>query len=436
MTNPKPFRPIFLIVAALCGFAASHPVVSDTLSIVYSGNLDGELEPCGCTEAGNMGGIQRRATLLDQLRKQNSDLIVFSAGGLMSSGAPGDQRRGKYVLKGFAALDYDAIALQWPDLAYGEAFATAAQLPWVASNWIGPTIARHKKVKRGKHTLAFFSWLAPEASPLRKMSGGEPLIEHDAQILQQSLADADSSGSITVLATTLPLARVNQLMPLDAIDILLIEANYEVYGEPFQFGKTLVLQPGSRGMRIGNLELHLTEDGDIAQWHHEVIPLPNTIADAPRLAEWYEAYNAEVKEAYLKKAALRKLRISGASPYAGAKGCRECHQSAYEIWQASRHPTAFKDLQSVGKAFDPACLPCHTVGFDQAGGFVDGYITSHLTSVQCESCHGPGRGHVASQGQERTANADWSREKICRQCHNRSHSPSFNVAAYWTKIAH
>lgn len=436
MTNLGAYRQTVFTFLLLFGFVTPEPAVGDTLSIVYSGNFNGELEPCGCTEGANFGGIKRRATLVDQLREQDPDLIVLSAGGLVSHGAAGDRRRGKYILKGFSALNYDAIAVQWPDLAYGTEFTTAEKLPWVASNWLDQTFTRQLEIKRADRTLTFFSWLDPESSPLRKMKGGNPRIDQDVQALQQSLAMADRRDSLTVLATTLPLASLQQLIALNVIDILLIKANHEVYGEPFLHGKTLVLQPGTRGMRVGKLQLQLNQQGDIEQWRHEVIPLSASIADAPRLAAWYEAYNAETKEAYQKKAALRKLRMSGTSPYVGAKECETCHPSEYAAWQTSQHRLTFKNLQSIGKDFDPACLVCHTVGFDRSGGFVDRYITSHLTGVQCESCHGTGRGHINTEGKQRTAHADWPPEKICRQCHNRSHSPSFDMKQYWPKIAH
>lgn len=110
-------------------FGLTPSWAAESLSIIYSGNLDGELEPCGCSAEGNFGGIKRRATMLQELRKKDPSVVILSAGGLLSTDGPGDRLKGEYILKGFATLDYDAIAVQWRDLSYGAEFAAAAKLP-------------------------------------------------------------------------------------------------------------------------------------------------------------------------------------------------------------------------------------------------------------------------------------------------------------------
>src|SRR3990170_6934905 len=106
------------------------------VSIVYSGNLDGELEPCGCSAEGDLGGIRRQATLVQQLRAENPDLFVISSGGFLSSESANDRLKSEYILKGIATLGYDAIGVQWSDLSYGPEFLETTPLPWTASNWI------------------------------------------------------------------------------------------------------------------------------------------------------------------------------------------------------------------------------------------------------------------------------------------------------------
>jgi mono/diheme cytochrome c family protein len=197
----------------------------------------------------------------------------------------------------------------------------------------------------------------------------------------------------------------------------------------------LVLQPGSRGMRLGKLDFSLNEKGEVLAWQHQVIPLPKSVGDAPRMAAWYEAYNAEVKADYEKSVALKKQNMVS-SPYAGETVCKTCHEREYTVWSQSRHAGAFYALQDVNKAFDPNCIVCHTVGFDKPGGFVDPQVTPELMHVQCESCHGAGKQHADSGGQQAVPRPGQEKEHICRQCHQPSHSPSFNFETYWPKIAH
>ena len=408
-------------------------------TIVYSGNLDGELEPCGCSEGGDLGGILRRASKIAELRKQRPELFLISSGGLLANASPRDRLKSEYILKGIAAMDYDAIGLQWRDLSYGVDFLKQTPLPWSAGNWGEKgTFAGQRRIRHGDVELAFFTWLDPEGSPFRRMKGEHTAVISDPGQLRKALREADRQGALTVLSTTLEPAQAEQLFPPGAgdIDILIIKSAYEEYGEPRQTGSTLLLQPGSRGMRLGYLHLELDGKGDIASWRHEVIPLPKSVPDAPPLAAWYEEYNAKVKAAYLASVEQRKLQQSGQSPYTGAEACQSCHEKPWQVWSESLHARAFQRLEEVGKSFDPDCIVCHTVGFEKPGGYIDTRLTMHLLDVQCESCHGPGREHVESQGKKPTPNKEWGRDRICAQCHTQPHSPEFNPDGYWARIAH
>ena len=410
------------------------------LTIIYSGNLDGELEPCGCSDEGNLGGIKRRATTIDQLREQHPESIVISAGGLIASEGINDFLKSTYILKAFTQLGYDAIGVQWKDLNYGVELAARDNLPWVSSNWIAGEFNKSKTIARNidgkKITMEFFSWLDPDSSPIRQMPGGKPVTDDDFGQLAELLQKAKQRKSLTVLTTTLPLEILKEQLPLDNIDILIVRAAYEVYGKPKQVGNTLILEPGSRGMRLGKLSLMVTNTGKIANWKHDIVSMPSSVVDSPRMLAWYDEYNAKVKQEYLKRVELRKKRESGESPFVGEEQCKSCHQKQYKIWQESEHAIAFEDLEAVHKSFDPECIQCHTVGFNKPGGFVDINITSHLMNVQCENCHGAAKEHVQSGGQKPVANNSWPKEKMCGQCHVQKHSPSFDINKYWPKIAH
>lgn len=423
---------IFTVPAATAGQAAADKA----LTLIYSGNLDGELEPCGCSAEGDFGGIRRRGTVLDHLRREQPGAFVVSAGGLLSGFAANGRLTNEYILKGFALLGYDAIGLQWGDLQYGDEFLKSPVLPWVASNWHDDEFSHQRRVSHGGRTLAFFSWLDPNTAPQQSMQGDHSQVMNDSAALAKALARARRNGDLTMVTTTLTLADAQQVLSLADIDVLLIRAKYEVYGEPRMSGKTLVLQPGSRGMRLGRVDLEFDGQGRIATWHHQVIPLPKTIPDPKGLQAWYAEYNARVKENYERMAAVRKAQAKGETPFVGAEACKSCHAKAYATWSKSHHAKAFSALEDVNKSFDPGCLQCHTVGFDKPGGFIDMDVTASLINVQCESCHGAARQHVVSAGKTPVSNSTWPPVEMCAQCHTQPHSPAFNFDQYWPRIVH
>lgn len=432
---------IFYFTLALLTCFFSAPIMAGIpLTVIYSGNLDGELEPCGCSDEGNLGGIKRRTTTLDSVKEKNPNAVILSAGGLITSEGTNDKIKSAYIFEAFSSLSYDAIGVQWKDLGFGVTQTIKSQIPWVSTNWLADDFAKSKMIRRTiageRVAIQFFSWLDPNESPARQMPGAKPLTTDKTDALNKALQIAKQNKILTVLATTLPYDLAKNMFPLKHVDILIVRAAYEVYGKPKQVENTLVLQPGSRGMRLGELLLDITESGSINKWSHKIIPMPEKVGDAPRMQAWYEAYNAEVKADYLKRVELRKQRESGESPFVGEEQCKTCHAAQYKVWQESEHAIAYEDLEVVQKSFDPECLICHVVGFNEPGGFVDMNITSHLLNVQCENCHGAGKAHVESAGKKPVANKSWTKEKMCQQCHVQKHSPSFDVEKYWPKIAH
>lgn len=422
-----------LVVAIPSGIVAAQPA---PVTLMYGGNLDGELEPCGCAETGNMGGLKRHVTVIDDARRIQPDLLLISSGGLLSSVHAHERITGDFILQGIAKMGYDAVGVQWTDLAYGAPFVAPYGLPWVSSNWRGDTFAPERIVEKQGRRFAVFSWLDPDTSPQADVrAGGNPVDARAASVMTRIRA-ARAGGAVTILLTTLSTDKAATLFDLSSVDILFVESGYEKYAEPVLKDGTLILRPGSRGMRFGRLGIEFAGSGRIASFTHDVITMPPDVADSPRMQDWYVAYNAAIKAAYERSVAVRKAADSGSRPYVGVDACKACHAQEHAVWSQTKHARAYDALDLVGKAFDEDCIGCHTVGFNRDGGFIDKDVTSHLANVQCESCHGPGRTHAASGGKERTAHADWQPAQMCGQCHVPKHSPEFDLNRYWPRIDH
>lgn len=416
------YLPATLLLLLIC-----HPVFAAEeqwdIEIAYTGNLNGELEPCGCTAEGDLGGIQRRATVIEQIRTTNPDSFILSAGGLLGANEASEQIKNGFIIKGMNSINYDAIGVQWRDLIYGDEFLINSDLPWVWSNSSDKRYTPGRIIEKGSHKIAFFSWYDPEK-------------EKKSQALQAAIKEAKTSGAITILASDQRLKKAKKLFSFEHLDILLTKARGEPYGEPQLIDQTLILQPGTRGMYMAQLKLKLDQDNRISAFNHDTRSIPASIPDAPQLEPWYSAYNDAVKADFKHRAELQKQRQTSTSPYTGGESCGSCHPRQLEIWKQSEHAKAYEDLVMADKAFDPACVVCHTVGFNQEGGFIDYPLTPELANVQCESCHGAGLEHAESGGQKQTTNHNWKKEQICAQCHYQEHSPGFNINEYWEKITH
>lgn len=113
--------------------------------------------------------------------------------------------------------------------------------------------------------------------------------------------------------------------------------------------------------------------------------------------------------------------------YVGYKACIGCHEEKVEGWKTTPHAHAFESLAKQGKEKQTTagCVECHVVAFEEEGGFIDMAMTPELADVQCESCHGPGKKHVESEGDPSLLTMTPS-DASCRNCHTIGQDRNFN----------
>jgi hypothetical protein len=186
-----------------------------------------------------------------------------------------------------------------------------------------------------------------------------------------------------------------------------------------------VLATGDRGHVL------LLADAAHASAEPRLIPLDGSWpADAGIAAQVSLHRQRIVFEGLLDEMYERKDPPSGAT-YVGAEACSNCHPSAFETWQGSKHAHALDSLLPDERFLDPDCLQCHSTGMGFRSGYAGKDKTPALARVGCESCHGPGSEHVAKFGRSKLAT-----QVQCLQCHDAENSPHFLREQYWPKITH
>jgi hypothetical protein len=118
--------------------------------------------------------------------------------------------------------------------------------------------------------------------------------------------------------------------------------------------------------------------------------------------------------------------------YLGNEACITCHQPQFAQWQETDHAHAMETLVQDGKEQVPECQTCHSTGNGFRTGFVTPATTPDLWQVGCESCHGPGAGHIA----DNQAPYGIIVEEACADCHTSHDSPDFDYETYFPKVVH
>jgi hypothetical protein len=175
-------------------------------------------------------------------------------------------------------------------------------------------------------------------------------------------------------------------------------------------------------------------------YKHVAIPVQLAVADDPKIIKELETYRAESAKLYKSKVvgdvgkdlSEKEMiaRIPKTSPFAGAISCKKCHEVNYRNWLKTKHAKASQTIAASPKYAQEECLLCHSTGYGKIGEYATvTEIPFYLQGVQCEACHGEGKGHPGRGSIERKVTLG-----ACRNCHTKDQSPTFNYMAYLEKI--
>ena len=272
--------------------------------------------------------------------------------------------------------------------------------------------------------------------------------------------------------------------------------------EPPQFptlvnnGKTMIIQVGHKGQNVGALGIFKKAGGGV-ELKYQLVELVEeylTPQDAEaeknnKVLQLLEEYTAEVKKQNLlaehrAKPIPHSVQIQHPMAnisYVGNEACAKCHAAEAKHYDTTKHSHAYAALVGAkrpgNRQFDGECIVCHTVGFEYSTGFDDAVKTPHLKNVGCESCHGPGSGHVANPKDAKLLGAlsPWKSKQgdqlpalpmlqklasmkpiergsvkmeaneaqvvnavssMCMKCHDTENDPKFDFFEYFPKIHH
>lgn len=420
------------------------PAAGEAPLLLAAGDLRGEIEPCGCSPQGQMGGLPRRLSYLEgKLAAGGQSTVLVDLGNNFPPPSPQGRLKVDLIQQLLARFPPDAILPGPNELALGLG-ALAKSLPYLVSNdEIGNSFLTQRTLLRAGIRVGLFGYLSPEVI-YQKSQQKFRLVLASAGLLANwrgiSKAQGHQRKVLLFRGSDSELALFVRSGFFDAI----------VAGNPGSDEMNQVVERKAAGQRIpqvptkgqGLLRMALTKADAKGTARATVDWLKENYPDHADAKAPFEAYNRKVKALFFTKLETMKKR-EAESPFLGAAACKDCHAQPYAVWRGSRHANALPTLEKVGKRFDPECLVCHVVGMER-GGYLSKGLTPQLAGVQCENCHGPGRAHGLNPKANRTGfNTLRSRgstakvgEATCRGCHKGSHSPAFNFKTYWPKIRH
>ena len=401
------------------------------LRIVLIADLEGVLEPCGCTSR-PLGGVDRLAAAVAALRHDARALLVVAAGDVFATGndeavgrvaAPQARMQDAWKADALAAaLGRTRIDVLVP--SDGAVARNAKRVAMLASE------ARARLVGAGPHTSALDAMAA--TARLRAGDTEVGLIalgQNDDVAASTRVAALRNGGAEVVVAYFHGAIEGARAVAAGA------GADFVVHtgdgdrpaGATAMPNGTLLLHGGRNGERVLSLDVWPGQPSHavVAKVHD----LDRSVAADPALRELldqlFARVNAHNEKAY--RALAPHVPAKGQSSFVGSRTCAACHTQAYVWWQQTPHARAFETLLGRHRQLDLDCIGCHVTGYQRPGGSTVGHL-DELKGVGCESCHGAGSAHVDNPQRRVRTIVRAVPERTCVACHDAEHSDVFRYA--------
>ncbi len=414
-------------------------------AIVYSNDVRGEFENCGCTDA-QLGGLSRKARLLRAAVRKNADTMHLDAGNLFFQKRPVQDieareflLKAEYILGAYNAMGCDALNVSDGDLMLGLDALTGlrkkALFPFVSSNILTRDDGRHLFEPVVFKKVAGMRVAVLGLCPQDGVFVPDVRIEDPAVAVRKMAAAVRGKSDFLIVLSGLGLERDRELArQVPGINLIISARADRLLEKPVMENGTAILQAYNRGQYLGSAEVARTGDGFSVD--ARLIALKPGIGEEKDIVDMGNAYKAQVaamnQQAFFKDGTKQAGAGGGGAAYVGGDGCVQCHVPQYENWQVTPHARAYQTLVHKGSQYAVECLVCHTTGYGEPGGYSPlQKERSTMINVQCEACHGPASRHKASKsGIVRTGG-----RQVCIGCHTEKNSPRFDYEAYLPLVA-
>jgi len=443
--------------------------------VVVTGELDGYIEPCGCTGKENQkGGLSRRRNFLHALQAAEWPLVAVDLGGQVKRFGRQSEIKFQSIADGLRTMDYAAVGLGPGDLRLPaeELVAAVAPVgdqptPFVSANvgllGLDANITpRFRVVEAGGLRFGIVSVLGDtEAKQVR----------NDAVEIIPAVQGIERAAAELKVANCnhqilLSWAKPEETKALSArfpqFDIVVTAggADEPPADLPTLPGGARLVELGHKGMFAVAVAFF---DDPQTPLRSQRVPLDARFGEAEDMIQLLAAYQSQLESLGLTGLGLTAVRHPSGRRFAGSAACADCHQHAYDVWMDTSHATALSTLeeQKPRRDGDPECLSCHVVGWAPQryepfeGGFAGMKVTPNLVHQGCENCHGPAAAHAAvERGDVRASAIERDRLRTdlamslatlegkqrainnCLECHDLDNSPEFDFDTYWPQVEH
>ena len=440
-------RRAFWIAAAVAAAAVAivmlsrsggRPSKGSRLRVLFSGETQGELEPCNCSEK-MAGGLPARA---GYIARQKGDFLLLDTGCVGKGAREFEVLRAEAALRGMKTMGYDAVNVGEHELWLGReglARLAAVGVPFVSANALDgdgrPAAAPYLLFERAGLTVAVTGLVDDSDAAGPGLRAADP-----RETLARILPELREKAGVIIVLADLDIETVRALArDFPEVACILFRGRGDSHA-PELVNRTVIASVYGDARYLGDMTL-TWEDGRRVSGTGEAVLLDERFAPSLKVIsasiEWYKSAVRErtfdLSDARPGWDRIRPSQAEADNRFVGSETCAKCHPYQYETWKKQRHSRAMESLKKGGYDWSPECVVCHVVGYGSPDGYRSMKETPELGRVGCEDCHG--RGYVLRNGSCKGL-ARRGAEQTCRQCHTMQKHAAFDFAKQWAIINH
>ncbi len=260
---------------------------------------------------GQMGGMDRVATVVKSIRAERPEAIILDGGDTWQGSLTALRTEGQDMVNVMTALGVEAMTSHW-EFTLGIDRVTeiveALPFPFLGANifdaeWEEPAYEPYRMFERGGTKIAVIGQAFPYmpiANPGWMFPGLSFGVREErmAEVVQE-VRDAGAECVVVLSHNGFDVDR-QMAGRVPGIDVILTGHTHDALPEPVLVGETILIASGSNGKFISRVDLDI-RDGKMMGFRHKLIPIfSDVIAPDPEMATLIDAerapYKAELEE--------------------------------------------------------------------------------------------------------------------------------------------
>ena len=316
------FAPVTIALLGLMLAGAAQP---QYVTIMHFNDLHGQLLPFESGDRGEVGGIARLATLVEETRAWNAPHHVFTllleAGDILQGTPLSTVFQGEPDFTCLNMMGVDVMTIGNHEFDFGQdnlnARVRQAHFPIISANvrraQDGKPLAPPSVTLDVDGVKALVFGLTSKDTPIesaaKNVAGLEFLdpIEVARQIVEANRTECPIIMALTHIGLNEDIALAKAV---PGIDIIVGAHSHDALPQPMRVGDTLICQAGSKGAYLGQLDAFFA-NGDVAKYRGFLRPTDAAVTPDPAVAKVAQTYADRLGTKIKRVLATSKVPLNG-----------------------------------------------------------------------------------------------------------------------------